>query len=140
MTSVRPPRNELVLGLPLAGIAGLLVGALGTFKHQVGLDPAGRGLPIGLVLCLLMVAAVLLALRVAFGTRLFAAAAAVGVIVAALVLAQPGPGGSVVVFGLAGIVWVAGAIVLAAVLVAVPAPRLRKREPADGILDVQRDQ
>ncbi|MDH2445336.1 hypothetical protein QDR37_15400 [Amnibacterium sp. CER49] len=137
---MRPAWNELLVGLPLAGIAGLLVGALGTFKHQVGLGAAGTGLPIGLLLCLLMVAAVLVALRVAFDTRLHAAAAAAGVLAAVLVLAQPGPGGSVVVFGLAGIVWVAGAIVLGVVLVAVPAPRHRNREPADGILDVQRDQ
>jgi hypothetical protein len=82
-------RGELLLGLPLAAFAGLLVGALGTFKHQFGVSPTtGTGLPVGLVLSLLMVAAVLVALRVAFGTRWFAAAAAAGVLIAVLVLAQ----------------------------------------------------
>jgi hypothetical protein len=135
-----PTRSELLLGLPLALAAGALVGALGTFKHRVGLSvPSGPGLPIGLVLSLLMVAAVLAALRAAFGSRLFAGAAAVGVLLAVLVLSQPGPGGSVVVLGLPGTVWTSGATVLAVVAAAVPPVRLRKREPTDGILEVHRE-
>ncbi|MDQ1512676.1 MAG: hypothetical protein QOC59_518 [Microbacteriaceae bacterium] len=136
---MRPSAIELGVGLPVAAVGGVLVGTLGTFKHQVGVSAAtGAGLPVGLVLSLLMVAAVLAALRAAFGTRLFAAAAGVGVIVAVFVLSLRGPGGSVVVLGnVAGVVWTVAPALVAAVVVAAPAPRPR-REPrrADGILDV----
>jgi N-acetyl-1-D-myo-inositol-2-amino-2-deoxy-alpha-D-glucopyranoside deacetylase len=135
---VRPSAIELGVGLPLALLAGVLVGTLGTFKHQVGVSAAtGAGLPYGLVLSLAMVAAVLAALRVGFGTRLFAAAAAVGVIGAVLLLSLKGPGGSVVVLANGeAVVWTVGPALIAAV--AVGAPRLRRRrerERADGILD-----
>ena len=70
----RPLSVEAPAGALGALVAGLLVGTLGTFKHQAGIDAStGTGLPYGLVLALAMVAAVLLALRVAFGTRLYAA-------------------------------------------------------------------
>jgi hypothetical protein len=136
---VRPSAIELAVGLPVAAAGGVLVGTLGTFKHQVGVSAAtGAGLPVGLVLSLLMVAAVLAALRAAFGTRLFAAAAGVGVVVAVFVLSLRGPGGSIVVLGnLEGVVWTVAPALLAAVVVGAPAPRPRHDpQRADGILDV----
>jgi hypothetical protein len=138
MVPVRPSGIELGVGLPLALLAGLLVGTLGTFKHQAGVSAAtGAGLPYGLALSLAMVALVLAALRAGFGTRLFAAAGAVGVIGAVFLLSLKGPGGSVVVLAnVEGVVWMVGPALIAAVVVG--APRLRPRRErarADGILD-----
>jgi hypothetical protein len=133
----RPPARELLLGLPAAFVAGALVGVLGTFKHQVGVSAAtGAGVPIGLVLSLALVAAVLAALRIAFTTRHWAVAAAVGVVAAVAVLSLPGPGGSrVVVANLEGVVWTVAPAILAAVVVGLPRiGRARSAQPADGIL------
>ncbi len=130
---------EALAGVLVALIAGLLVGTLGTFKHQAGVDATtGTGAPYGLVLALAMVAAVLLALRVAFGTRRYAAAAGVGVVAAVVIFGRPGPGGSEVVPpGPVGLVWWIAPLVIALLVVVVPVRRRRTDSPdADGILDV----
>jgi hypothetical protein len=129
---------EVLAGVPVAAVVGLLVGTLGTFKHQAGVSAlTGTGLPYGLVLSLAMVAAVLLALRMAFGTRLYAAAAGIGVVAAVVVFGRPGPGGSEVVLAdPAGAAWWIGPIVIALLVVAVPDRRRRTDSPgADGILE-----
>ena len=133
----RPPTRELLLGLPAAFVAGGLIGVLGTFKHQVGVSAStGGGVPVGLVLSLALVAAVLASLRVAFDTRHYAVAAAVGVVTAVTVLALPGPGGSaVIVANIPGVIWTVAPAILAAVVVGLP--RLRRPQAArsaDGIL------
>jgi peptidoglycan/LPS O-acetylase OafA/YrhL len=118
---------ELLVGIPLSLIAGLLIGALGTFKQQFGMSPTtGAGLPIGLVASLALVAALLIGMRRLLRTRLYATAAGAGVIAAVAVLTLPGPGGSVVVVGdWVGVVWtVAPAIVAIVVLFT---PRIRRR-------------
>lgn len=135
----RPLSVEAPAGALGALVAGLLVGTLGTFKHQAGIDAStGTGLPYGLVLALAMVAAVLLALRVAFGTRLYAAAAGAGVVAAVVIFGRPGPGGSdVVPLGPVGLVWWVAPVVIALLVVVVPGRRRSARSPhADGILDV----
>ncbi|HET6826037.1 MAG TPA: hypothetical protein VFH64_08945 [Amnibacterium sp.] len=134
-----PLSTEALGGLLVALIAGLLVGTLGTFKHQAGIDVlSGSGVPYGLVLALAMVAAVLLALRVAFGTRLYAAAAGVGVVAAVVIFGRPGPGGSdVIPSGPVGLVWWIAPPVMTLLVVAIPARRRPAHSPgADGILDV----
>src|SRR5947209_5827381 len=102
-----PPVRDLALGLPAALITGVLVGVLGAFKHQVGISAAtGAGFPLGLILSLGMVVAVLAAFRVAFDTRLYAVAAAAGVILAVAILSGTGPGGSkVTIANYAGFLW-----------------------------------
>jgi N-acetyl-1-D-myo-inositol-2-amino-2-deoxy-alpha-D-glucopyranoside deacetylase len=126
-----------VLGLPTAFAAGVVIGVLGTFKHQVGVSAAtGAGVPIGLVLSLALIAAVLGALRVAFATRHWAVAAAAGVVAAVSVLSLPGPGGSrVVVANVEGVIWTIAPVILAAVIVGFPRiGRARSAQAADGIL------
>jgi hypothetical protein len=132
-------RRDLAIGLPACVIAGVVVGTIGTFKHQVGISAAtGTGLPIGLVLSLAMVVAVLVALRLAFPTRWYAAAAAVGVIAAVALLSLPGTSGgsTVILLNVAGIVWTVAPAVLAAAVVGWPriARRERSAPEADGIL------
>lgn len=134
-----PPARDLVLGLPVSFLVGAAVGVLGAFKHQVGISAAtGAGFPLGLLMSLAMVAVVLAAFRAAFDSRIYAIAAAGGVILAVAVLSGNGPGGSaVVVANWAGVVWTIAPAVLAAVVVG--APRLGRRrapQPPDGILDV----
>jgi N-acetyl-1-D-myo-inositol-2-amino-2-deoxy-alpha-D-glucopyranoside deacetylase len=132
-----PPVRDLALGLPAALLAGAAGGVLGAFKHQVGLSAAtGAGFPVGLILSLAMVVVVLAAFRVAFDSRVYAIAAAAGVILAVTVLSGTGPGGStVVIANYAGVTWTVAPAILAAVILG--APRLRRRRGAsapDGIL------
>jgi hypothetical protein len=138
--TVTSPR-DLAVGLPASLIAGVVVGTIGTFKHQVGISAAtGTGLPIGLVLSLLMVAVFLLALRVAFPSRWYVVAASVGVVAAgALLLLLPGSSGgsTVVLLNVAGTVWTFAPALLAAVIVAWPRLGRRRRVTLDagGILE-----
>jgi N-acetyl-1-D-myo-inositol-2-amino-2-deoxy-alpha-D-glucopyranoside deacetylase len=133
-------RRDLVTGIPLSLLGGVVVGTIGTFKHQVGISAAtGTGWPVGLVLSLAMVAVVLVALRLAFPSRWFAGAAAGGVVTAVALLSLPGPSGgsTVILLNLAGIVWTIGPAVLAAVVVGWPrrTPRAPATRAGDGILE-----
>lgn len=127
--------RELAVGVPASLVAGVLVGVLGTFKHQVGVSAAtGTGWPIGLVLSTAMVALLLAALRLSFRPRWYALAAAVGVVGAAGVLLLPGPGGSqVVLLNYAGVAWAVTPAIVAAVVVGWPR-RVRRAQAPDGIL------
>jgi len=133
----RPSAPELLGGMPLAALVGALVGTLGAFKHQSGVSAAtGAGFPWGLLLSLAMVAAVLAAIRVSFVSRLYAIAAAVGVIAAVGLFALRGPGGSLVVIGNAeGIVWLIGSVLIALLVAVLPSRRRAGSPPADGILE-----
>jgi N-acetyl-1-D-myo-inositol-2-amino-2-deoxy-alpha-D-glucopyranoside deacetylase len=132
-----PPARDLAVGLPAALIVGAAVGLLGAFKHQVGISAAtGAGFPLGLILSLAMVAVVLAAFRVAFDTRLYAVAAAAGIIVMVVILSGTGPGGSTVtIANYAGFLWSVAPAVLAAVVIGTPRIRRLRGGPArDGIL------
>jgi N-acetyl-1-D-myo-inositol-2-amino-2-deoxy-alpha-D-glucopyranoside deacetylase len=132
-------RRDLLLGLLGSALAGVVVGTIGTFKHQVGISAAtGTGIPIGLVLSIAMVVVFLVALRVSFSTRWYAAAAAVGIVAAVALLSLPGASGgsTVVLLNIAGVVWTVAPAVLAAVVVGWPriARRPRSAPAPDGIL------
>jgi N-acetyl-1-D-myo-inositol-2-amino-2-deoxy-alpha-D-glucopyranoside deacetylase len=133
-----PPRRDLAIGVPASLLAGLVVGTIGTFKHQFGISAAtGTGLPIGLVLSLAMVLAFLVALRIAFPARWYALAAAVGVVAAIGLLSQPGlSGGSTVILQNAeGIGWTVAPALLAVIVVGWPRGRRRPHPEAGGILE-----
>jgi hypothetical protein len=122
-------RSEIAVGVPLSLVAGLVVGTIGTFKHQYGISAAtGAGLPIGLVLSLAMVLVFLVALRAAFPTRWYALAAAVGIVAADLLLLLPGASGgsTVILANTPGVVWIVGPAVLGAGAVAWPRRRRRQ--------------
>ena len=136
-------KRDLAVGLPASLIAGVVVGTIGTFKHQVGISAAtGTGVPVGLVLSLLMVATFLVALRVAFPSRWYVVAASVGVVTAGAVLLLPGSSGgsTVVLLNVAGIVWTFSPALLAAVVIAWPRSGRRRRGTPDagGILEPDR--
>lgn len=136
-------RRDLVAAVLGAAVVGLLIGVLGTFKHQVGVSAAtAAGAPIGLTASLAMVAALLIALRLSFPSRWVTGAAAAGVVAAVGVLSFPGPGGAgVILANWAGITWTIGPAVIAAAVVGWP--RLHGHAPAepqppDGILETGR--
>jgi N-acetyl-1-D-myo-inositol-2-amino-2-deoxy-alpha-D-glucopyranoside deacetylase len=136
-------RRELAVGVPASLLAGLVVGTIGTFKHQVGVSAAtGTGLPVGVVLALAMVLAFLVALRLSFATRWYAAAAGIGVVGAVALLSLPGSSGgsTVILLNAAGVAWTIGPAVLAAVVVGWP--RIARHQQVDqqpgGILEADR--
>lgn len=131
-------RRDIALGVPVALLGGLVVGTIGTFKHQVGVSAAtGTGWPVGLVLSLAMVLLFLVALRLAFPSRWFAGAAAAGVVGAVALLTLPGSSGgsTVILLNTVGIVWTVGPAVLAAGVVGWPRLHARASPPPGGILE-----
>jgi N-acetyl-1-D-myo-inositol-2-amino-2-deoxy-alpha-D-glucopyranoside deacetylase len=131
-------RRDLALAVPVALIGGLVVGTIGTFKHQVGVSAAtGDGFPLGLVLSLAMVVVFLAALRLSFPSRWIAGAAAAGVVAAVALLSLPGASGGSTIFvqGLVGVVWSIAPAVLAAAVVGWPRLRRPAPPPAGGILE-----
>ena len=103
----------------------------------VGVPAAtGSGPPIGLVLSVLMVGLLLAALRLAFPTRWFALAAALGIVGVGVLMLFPGPGGSeVVLLNYAGLTWTVAPAIVAAAVVGWPRRALsRQPQTGDGIL------
>jgi N-acetyl-1-D-myo-inositol-2-amino-2-deoxy-alpha-D-glucopyranoside deacetylase len=97
-----------------AVLVGIVIGVITTFTH--GLIP-----PWGLVAGLAIVTALVGGFRLVFGSRMVAAAAAVGVIGASAVLALPGAGGTVLALnGVLGYLWAFGPAVLSIVVLLVP--------------------
>lgn len=102
-------------------VLGAAAGVIGTFAHQSVWTILGLRLPLGLVAALLAVACLVAGLRLALDSRLYPGLAAVGVLVAAGVLALPGPSGSALLpANFAGYGWTAGPAVISALVLAWP--------------------
>ncbi|QEO09614.1 hypothetical protein [Protaetiibacter larvae] len=116
----RTPRILVEIGIGVLAFAvGAAVGVITTFTHR-------QLPPWGLIAGLLIVAALIAGLRLAFEGRLAAGAAALGVLLAVAVLSLQTSGGSVLIAGDAlGVVWGVGPTLVAAVAVAWPRPRPR---------------
>ena len=130
--------RDLAVGVPVSLVGGLVVGTIGTFKHQVGVSAAtGAGWPVGLILSLAMVTVFLVALRLSFPSRWFAGSAAAGVVGAVALLSLPGlsGGSTVILLNPVGIAWTVAPAILAAGVVGWPRLRAASRQAADGILD-----
>ena len=130
-----PPALRALLVLPAAA-AGACAGVLGSFVHPLVL----AGLPVGLAVAAALSAGVFVTSGLLVG-RPGAAAAALGWLVAVLVLASRRPEGDLVVPGsVAGYVWLLGGTLLAGGCVALPYGRGDRRTaagtpsaaPADG--------
>lgn len=114
----------LVASCVVASVIGVVVGALLTVHHQQSLMLAGVAVPAGVIVGLAVVAALLAGIRIVFDNRGVAACAALGILVISYVLAQRGPGGSVMVpANEAGYVWAYGPVVVSLLVLAWP--RLR---------------
>ncbi|MFF1573321.1 DUF6113 family protein [Leifsonia sp. NPDC058292] len=110
-----------ILNYVLLFIVGVVVGAVGTIAHQSVWKIGDASLPWGLVLALLGYTALLVGLRLLGSGRLPALMAALGTIAVTLLFAQKSAGGSVFILNdLLGQLWLAGPIVIAAVVMAWP--------------------
>jgi N-acetyl-1-D-myo-inositol-2-amino-2-deoxy-alpha-D-glucopyranoside deacetylase len=116
----------------LALVAGGLFGAIGTVAHQDAIGP----FPLGLVLALAMVLALVAGFRVVFQSRLIGILAAIGLAAAIVALALPHSGSVLVPGNLVGQAWVIGAVFIALVVLAWP--RLPQR-PRDRMRTSPRD-
>ncbi|MCR2793129.1 DUF6113 family protein [Microbacterium sp. zg.Y625] len=120
-----------VLTWIIAVVVGFVYGVAGTVAHSYALG----WFPLGLVLSIVGVSALLLAVRLLTADRWVALAAGIGAMVATLLFSGAGPGGSVIVpaptDGMlsAGVVWTIAVPLVVAVVVAWPdLSRLPDRE------------
>ncbi|WP_029144514.1 DUF6113 family protein [Microbacterium luticocti] len=118
------PLSRLLTWL-VALVVGAVYGTAGTFAHAYLLGPV----PVGLLLALIGLAAMLTAVRTLTGDRWSALAAGVGALAVTVMFSGSGPGGSVVMPGgplgewagvNIGIVWQIGVALVATLAVAWP--------------------
>lgn len=114
-----------VLTFVLAFVVGAGIGFVLTFTHRQYVVQLGDlPLPLGLIGGLAIVAALLVGMRLAFASRLAALVAAAGVVLASAVLILPTRSGSALVLeDPISYAWALGPTVIAAVVIAWPAPR-----------------
>ena len=111
-------RASRVVACALALLVGAALGGIGTVNHQWGYS---AGFPLGAIVALALVAALVAGLRLVFATRIVAFFASVGILVALVVLTVGGPGGSVLVpANGAGYGWSYGAAAIIALVLAWP--------------------
>jgi len=91
-----PSRVATLAAVPVLALAGLLLGAVGSFAQAIRLDVAGAELPVGLAVVLAANAAVFLGGARLLGGRLGAAAPALGWFVAVLLFSARRPEGDLV--------------------------------------------
>ena len=110
-------------------VIGAVVGAVLTAAHQAAVDVRGVAVPWGLILGLIVAAALFAGLRFVTGDRLLAGCAALGFLVAEAVLALQTAGGSVLVPDNAlGYAWTWGPVLIALVVLAWPQVTSRSRD------------
>lgn len=115
------PASARSLASALALVLGAGCGILGTVSHQSTLTVAGAELPVGMLAAVAVTTTLLVGLRLVFASRVPAAFAAVGLMLALVVFAQAGPGGSVLIpANTAGYAWTYGLPLIAAVVLAWP--------------------
>ena len=103
---------------------GFLGGTVMTFGHQASISMGGIEIPWGLVVSIIGVSTLLIGVRLLSPTRRPVIWVATGVIAAVIVLALPGPGGSVIIpNGIVGMVWALAPSFIAILVVLWPAPR-----------------
>ncbi len=113
-------------GTIIASVFAFLLGAgtgiITTFTHR-------QFPPFGIILGILVITALLVGFRLVFGSRIIAAAAALGVVGAIAVLALPTASGSVVITdGTLGYIWVIVPTLIGAAVVAWPQARVHATE------------
>lgn len=130
----------------IAGVIGIVYGVAGT----IGQGATWGVFPIGLIVAIIGVAALITAVRVLTTDRWAAFATSLGAMIATILFSGTGPGGSVVVPAPAegevstGIIWTIALPIIAALIVAWPAvslvsPAAPAADDADGTDDVAQD-
>ena len=116
----------------VAGVIGIVYGVAGTIGQAATWGPV----PLGLVIAVVGVGALMLAVRTLTDDRWAALACGLGVMLATLVFSGRGPGGSIVVPAPAegqfstGVVWTIAVPLLAAIIVGWPSRSGRRETPA----------
>jgi len=120
-------RGERVLACAIALLVGATVGALGTVNHQVTTDPFG--IPVGLLVGLVVVAALLVGARLVFDNRVVTGFSATGLLGVIGVLSLESAGGSVLVpASNLAYAWIYGSVLIAALVLAWPKLTLPARD------------
>jgi len=107
----------------IAAVIGIVYGVAGTIGQAAMWGP----IPLGLIIAVIGVGALMLAVRVLIADRWAALATGLGIMIASLVFSGKGPGGSVVVPAPAenevstGIIWTIAVPIVTALIVAWPA-------------------
>jgi N-acetyl-1-D-myo-inositol-2-amino-2-deoxy-alpha-D-glucopyranoside deacetylase len=113
----------------VALVVGFAAGGLLTVFHQSPIQVGKTALPLGLVVGLVLIAALLIGLRALFETRIVAFFAAVGIVGIVGILSLQGPGGTVLVpNNTTGLVWAFAPTVIAVLVLAWP--NMRRRSAA----------
>ena len=116
----------------VAGVIGIVYGVAGTIGQAAMWGPV----PLGLVIAVVGVGALLIAVRALTADRWAALACGLGAMLATLVFSGRGPGGSIVVPAPAdgqfstGVVWTIAVPLLAAIIVGWPSRSGRRDTPA----------
>ncbi len=128
-----PPQARV--GIATRLVSSILALALGAFAggvltviHQASITVGDATIPWGLIVALVLTAALLSGLRLVYETRVIPGFATLGLLGTAALLALRSAGGSIIVpDNPAGVTWTIGAVVIAAVVLAWPrvAPRQR---------------
>ncbi|KRC49715.1 hypothetical protein ASE16_13545 [Leifsonia sp. Root227] len=109
-----------IVNYVLLFLVGAIVGAVGTVAHPTTVT-WGVSIPLGLIGSLTAYTAMLVGLRLLGTSRIPALVAAIGAILAVLLFSQKSAGGSVLIQNdLLGQIWLAGPIVIAAIVMAWP--------------------
>jgi N-acetyl-1-D-myo-inositol-2-amino-2-deoxy-alpha-D-glucopyranoside deacetylase len=117
-----------VAAATLAGVLGVCFGALLSVYNQSTASIAGEPIWVGAIAGILIAAALLAGLRLAFGTRIVSAVSALGMIVIVGILSSLGSGGSVIIpWNGPGILWQIAPTLIALVVLAWPS-RGRRRQ------------
>jgi len=107
----------------LALVLGAFAGATLTVAHEATVPIAGASVPWGIIVGVLVMTGLIVGLRLVFETRVVAACAAAGLIVASALLSLPSPGGSVLIPGTAaGYTWTFAPVIISIIALAVPWP------------------
>jgi N-acetyl-1-D-myo-inositol-2-amino-2-deoxy-alpha-D-glucopyranoside deacetylase len=110
----------------LGGVIGVALGALLTVYNQFTVRIAGQDIWVGAIAGTLIVAAILIGFRLAFGTRIVPAFAAAGVVVVVILFSLPtGRGSQLIQQSGAGLLWQIAPIVVSIVVIAWPQARRR---------------
>jgi len=125
-----PSLASRLVGYVLALAVGAVYGAIGTVAHVSVVAPFGFTVPVGLVIAVTGVAALLLGFRLVFDDRLATLFAAVGVVGVIALFSFPSAGGTVLIGqNTLGIIWTLAPVLIGTIVTAWPKlpPRASRR-------------
>jgi N-acetyl-1-D-myo-inositol-2-amino-2-deoxy-alpha-D-glucopyranoside deacetylase len=105
----------------IAAVLGVFAGIILTVSHQATVQVGDAVVPWGIITAIILTGMLLAGLRLVFGTRVVPAAAAVGLLAAATLLALPSAGGSILVPDtVTGYIWTFSPVIITSLVLAWP--------------------